>query len=135
MLSPIDIHVGGRVQRRRLMLDMSQTHVANALGLTAQQLHKYEKGTVRIGASRLRHISQILQVPVAYFFEGAPRALGLPDPPAAEVESPAYVNDFMATSDGLALVKAFTRIHNRKLRHAIVALVQGIASEPPDAAA
>jgi transcriptional regulator with XRE-family HTH domain len=106
MLNPIDIHVGGRVRMRRLMLDMSQTYVANALGLTAQLLHKYEKGTVRIGASRLRHISQILQVAVAYFFEGAPRALGLPDPPTAEVASPAYVDDFITTSDGLASTRA-----------------------------
>jgi hypothetical protein len=83
----------------------------------------------------MQHISQILRVPVAFFFEGAPRALGLPDPPAAEPESPAYVNDFIATSDGLALAKAFARIHDRKLRHAIVALVQEIVSEPPDAAA
>src|SRR5271170_4460686 len=121
-INPTDKHVGARVRMRRLMLDMSQTKLADALGVTFQQVQKYEKGADRIGASRLQHISQILQVPVAYFFEGAPRALGLPDPPAAEPESPTYVNDFITTSDGLALVWAFTRIHDRKLRHAIVAL-------------
>src|ERR1700675_1126255 len=106
--NPIDKHVGGRVRMRPLMLDVSQTDVADALGLTFQQVQKYEKGTNRIGASRMQHISQILRVPVAFFFEGAPRALGLPDPPAVGAESPAYVNEFMSTSDGLALVRAFT---------------------------
>jgi transcriptional regulator with XRE-family HTH domain len=72
-LNPIDKHVGGRVRMRRLMLDMSQADLANGLGLTFQQVQKYEKGTNRIGASRLQHISQILQVPVLFFFEGALR--------------------------------------------------------------
>jgi len=73
-LNPIDKHVGSRVRMRRLMLDMSQTDVADALGLTFQQVQKYEKGANRIGASRLQHLSQILQVPVPFFFEGAPAA-------------------------------------------------------------
>ena len=77
-LNPIDKHVGSRVRMRRLMLDMSQTNLADALGLTFQQVQKYEKGTNRIGASRLQQISQILQVPVPFFFEGAPAASGLP---------------------------------------------------------
>src|SRR6202044_3027896 len=72
VLNPIDKHVGSRLRMRRLMLDMSQTDIANALGLTFQQVQKYEKGTNRIGASRLQHISQILQVPVPFFFEGGP---------------------------------------------------------------
>ncbi len=134
-INPIDKHVGNRVRMRRLMIDMSQTELADALGLTFQQVQKYENGANRISASRLQHVSQILQVPVAFFFEGALRALGLPDPPGADAEAPAYVSDFIATSDGLALVKAFARIHDRKLRHAIVVLVQVIASEPPEAAA
>src|ERR1700675_3418861 len=106
-IHPTDKHVGKRVRMRRLMLDMSQTNVADALGLTFQQVQKYEKGTNRIGASRLQHISQILQVPVPFFFEGAPSASGLPlaDPDAAP--SPSYVTDFFATSDGLSLMKAF----------------------------
>ena len=76
IVNPIDKHVGSRVRMRRLMLDMSQTDVADALGLTFQQVQKYEKGTNRISASRLQHISQILQVPVPFFFEGAPAASG-----------------------------------------------------------
>ena len=76
-LNPIDKHVGSRVRMLRRMLDMSQTDLANALGLTFQQVQKYEKGSNRISASRLQHISQILQVPVPFFFEGAPAASGV----------------------------------------------------------
>ena len=133
-INPIDKHVGSRTRMRRLMLDMSQTDIAEALGLTFQQVQKYEKGTNRISASRLQQLCQILQVPVAFFFEGAPRALGLPEPTEAGAESPAYVSDFLATSDGMALVKAFRRIRDAKLRRAIVALVQEVCSEPDIAA-
>jgi len=80
-LNPIDKHVGSRLRMRRLMLDMSQTDVADALGLTFQQLQKYENGSNRISASRLQHLSQILQVPVSFFFEGAPAASGIPQAP------------------------------------------------------
>src|ERR1700756_1333109 len=109
ILDPTDKHVGSRLRMRRLMLDMSQTDIANALGLTFQQVQKYEKGTNRISASRLQHISQILQVPVSFFFEGAPAASGISQAAkgTADAPSPAYVADFLATSDGLALVKAF----------------------------
>ena len=96
---------------RRMMLGMSQEKLGDALGLTFQQVQKYEKGTNRIGASRLQQISLILQVPVSFFFEGAPHAArqagGL-----GEAPSPAYVSDFLATSDGLTLIKAFMRIKN-----------------------
>src|ERR1700745_1896802 len=72
--NPTDKHVGSRVRMRRKMLAMSQTKLGDALGLTFQQVKKYEKGTTRIGASRLEQISHVLQVPVAFFFEGAPDA-------------------------------------------------------------
>src|SRR5450755_1490499 len=75
-LNPIDGHVGSRVRMRRLMLKMSQSDLADGLGLTFQQVQKYEKGTNRIGASRLQHISQILQVPVPFFFDRAPGQSG-----------------------------------------------------------
>ena len=76
--NPIDKHVGSRVRMRRMMLSMSQEKLGDALGLTFQQVQKYEKGTNRIGASRLQQISHILQVPVSFFFEGAPNAPGQP---------------------------------------------------------
>jgi len=126
--NPIDKHVGSRVRMRRMMLGMSQEKLGNNLGLTFQQVQKYEKGTNRIGASRLQQISHILQVPVSFFFEGAPtnvnavRVDGIEEAP-----SPAYVSDFLATSDGLALTKAFMRISDTKLRRRIVDLVEQIA--------
>jgi transcriptional regulator with XRE-family HTH domain len=124
--NPIDKYVGSRVRMRRMMLSMSQEKLGNALGLTFQQVQKYEKGTNRIGASRLQQISHILQVPVSFFFDGAP------DTPArsnelSEAPSPLYVADFLATSDGLALTRAFMRIDDSKLRRKIVELVEQMA--------
>ena len=126
--NPIDKHVGSRVRMRRMMLSMSQEKLGGALGLTFQQVQKYEKGTNRIGASRLQQISHILQVPVAFFFEGAPTS----HPPTdgmGEAPSPTYVSDFLATSDGLALTKAFMQIKDANLRRRIVSLVQEITGE------
>jgi transcriptional regulator with XRE-family HTH domain len=117
----VDRHVGSRVRMRRMMLGMSQEKLSDALGLTPQQTHKYESGKDRISASRLQHMSQILQVPIPFFFEGAPG--GARETPAV----PTYVNDFLATSDGLTLAKAFTRIGNAKLRRMIVHLVEDCA--------
>jgi transcriptional regulator with XRE-family HTH domain len=126
--NPTDKHVGSRVRMRRMMLGMSQEKLGDSLGLTFQQVQKYEKGTNRIGASRLQQISQILQVPVAFFFEGAPNPqTGGRHESSGEAPSPAYVSDFLATSDGLALTKAFMRIEDSKLRRRIVDLVEQIA--------
>jgi transcriptional regulator with XRE-family HTH domain len=119
--------VGARVGMRRLMLSMSQQKLGGALGLTFQQVQKYEKGINRIGASRLQHISHTLQVPVSFFFEGAPRPAGAPVGNGAS-PSPNYVSDFLATSDGLALTKAFMLIKEPALRRRIVHLVQEIAA-------
>jgi transcriptional regulator with XRE-family HTH domain len=129
--NPIDKHVGSRVRMRRMMLSMSQEKLGDALGLTFQQVQKYEKGTNRIGASRLQQISHILQVPVSFFFEGAPTTPGSAGHGGgmSEAPSPAYVADFLATSDGLSLTKSFMRIKNSKLRRRIVDLVEQIAGE------
>jgi transcriptional regulator with XRE-family HTH domain len=127
-LNPVDKHVGGRVRMRRLVLAMSQETLGDALGLTFQQVQKYEKGTNRIGASRLHQISHILQVPVAFFFEGAPNLHGSTDR-MKEAPSPSYVSDFLATPEGLLLTKAFMRINEPKLRRRIVDLVEEIAGE------
>jgi len=128
---PIDKYVGSRVRMRRMMLGMSQEKLGGALGLTFQQVQKYEKGTNRIGASRVQQISQILQVPVAFFFEGAPdlqpQAQGANG--VQEAPSPTYVSEFLATQEGLALTKAFIRIKEAKLRRRIVDLVEEIAEE------
>jgi transcriptional regulator with XRE-family HTH domain len=127
--NPVDKHVGSRVRMRRMMLGMSQEKLGDALGLTFQQVQKYEKGTNRIGASRLSQIAQILQVQVSFFFEGAP-IVGTGSRPEGftEAASPAYVSDFLATSDGLALTKAFMKIGDAKLRRRIVDLVEQMAA-------
>ena len=126
--NPVDKYVGSRIRMRRLMLGMTQEKLGDALGLTFQQVQKYEKGMNRIGASRLQHISHILQIPVPFFFEGAPH---LPGQPAAigEASSSAYVFDFFATAEGLALTRAFMRIKEPKVRRRIVALVEEIAGD------
>ncbi len=121
--NPIDKHVGNRVKMRRLMLGMSQEKLGDALGLTFQQVQKYEKGTNRMGSSRLQQISNILKVPVTFFFENVPGQPKLD----GKAPSPVYVSDFLATTDGLALTKAFMQIKDAKLRRCIVNLVEEIA--------
>jgi transcriptional regulator with XRE-family HTH domain len=111
------------------MLAMSQEKLGDALGLTFQQVQKYEKGANRIGASRLQQLSHILQVPVSFFFEGAPTVPGAHAREAGDAPSPAYISDFLATSDGIALVKAFMAIKSSKLRRRIVDLVEEIADK------
>jgi transcriptional regulator with XRE-family HTH domain len=128
-LNAIDGHVGRRVRMRRLMLDFTQAQLADALGLTFQQVQKYEKGTNRISAGRLQQLSHILHVPVSFFFEGAPYEPHLPQLIEVEPAIPRGIVDLLATSAGVALVKAFGRIRDPKLRHAIVALVEEIVSE------
>jgi transcriptional regulator with XRE-family HTH domain len=129
--NPVDKYVGSRVRMRRIMLGMSQEKLGEALGLTFQQVQKYEKGTNRVGASRIQQISEILQVPVSFLFEGSPGIMGASA--GGEAASPAYVSDFLATSEGLALTRAFTRIRDAKLRRSIVELVEQIAEhENPD---
>src|SRR5215207_9541082 len=120
--NPIDKHVGSRVRMRRVLIGMSQEKLGEALGLTFQQVQKYEKGTNRIGASRLQQISTILGVSVSFFFEGAPGEesgkAGLSDS-----GSSAYVVDFLSTTEGLQLNKAFVRIKDPKIRRRVVDLV------------
>jgi transcriptional regulator with XRE-family HTH domain len=124
--NPIDKHVGSRVRMRRMMLGMSQAKLGDGLGLTFQQVQKYEKGTNRMGASRLQHISHILQIPVPFFFEGAPHLPGQLEE-IGDAPSPSYVFDFLATTDGLALTRAYMKIKEPSLRRRIVALVEEIA--------
>src|SRR5256884_9346103 len=123
-----DRHIGSRVRMRRKMLAMSQTQLADALGITYQQVQKNERGTNRIGASRLQQISHILQVPVAFFFEGAPNA-SAPHGSHGSALSMAQIDDFVSNSDGLRLIEAFTRIDNAAVRRRIVMLVQEIAGD------
>jgi transcriptional regulator with XRE-family HTH domain len=126
--NPIDRHVGLRIRLRRKELGISQERLAESIGLTFQQVQKYEKGTNRIGASRLQQISHILQVPVAFFFEGAPDA-SVPRRSHGSALSIAQIDDFVSDSNGLKLIAAFMRIDNAALRRKIVMLVQEIAGD------
>jgi transcriptional regulator with XRE-family HTH domain len=126
--NPIDRHVGSRVRMRRMMLGMSQEKLGEAIGLTFQQVQKYEKGTNRISASRLQHIAAVLNVPVSFFFEGAPGMPGTTNG-TGTAPPPAYVTDFLATSSGLALTRAFMRIGDVTLRRSIIRLVEEIGGD------
>jgi transcriptional regulator with XRE-family HTH domain len=130
--NPIDIHVGSRVRLRRMMLGMSQEKLGEALGITFQQIQKYEKGTNRVGASRLQHIATVLKVPVSFFFEDAP---GTPEEASgfAEQQPHSYVVDFLSSSEGLSLNKAFVRIKDGRVRRRIVDLVQSLAGDDVEA--
>jgi transcriptional regulator with XRE-family HTH domain len=126
--NPTDLHVGRRVRMRRKMLAMSQENLGAALGLTFQQVQKYERGANRIGAGRLQQMSNILQVPVEFFFEGVPNA-SAPHGSNGSALSMAQIDDFVSDLDGLRLIKAFMRIDNAALRRRIVMLVQEIAGD------
>jgi len=128
--NPVDRQVGSRVRMRRVLVGLSQERLGESLGLTFQQVQKYEKGTNRIGASRLQQISRILGVPVEYFFEGAPQTIERSLSSGFEDNGDtAYVADFLATNEGIQLNKAFVRIKDPKLRRRVVELVSAIAGE------
>jgi len=119
---------------RRILLGMSQEKLGEALDLTFQQVQKYEKGTNRIGASRLQQISKILNVSPGFFFEGAPALDGEASDStqaefAEEDEGSTYIVDFLSTTEGVRLNKAFARIHNPKVRKRIIDLVTSLANE------
>jgi transcriptional regulator with XRE-family HTH domain len=117
----IDIQVGGRVRMRRLMLDMSQEQLAARLGVSFQQVQKYEKGYNRIGAGRLQQIAEALQVPVGFFFEE------FPAPGRRKSALPSHISDFLTSADGLALTEAFMMIRDKRQRRCIVLLVEAMA--------
>jgi transcriptional regulator with XRE-family HTH domain len=125
--NPVDKHVGNRLRMRRMMLDLSQSKLGEALGLTFQQVQKYEKGTNRLSASKLQQSANFLQVPVTFFFEGLPSNS---DAHRANDAPPLTdISDFLTTSTGLALVKAFMRVRRKTLRHSIVRLVEELADQ------
>src|SRR5262249_49353224 len=118
----VDKHVGARVRMRRLMMHMSQTALAQALGVTFQQIQKYENGLNRIGASRLQRIAGALDVPIGFFFEGAPGQRT-----DAGDQLPGHIDEFLSTADGLALSAAFVRIKDVKARRLIVDLAKQLS--------
>jgi transcriptional regulator with XRE-family HTH domain len=128
--NPIDVHVGSRVRLRRMMLGMSQEKLGEHLGITFQQIQKYEKGTNRIGASRVQAIARVLTVPVSFFFEDAPGVTPVAcEQGFEEPQSASYVVDFLSSSEGLSLNKAFIRIKDPKQRRKVVELVKAMAGD------
>ncbi|TBZ10702.1 helix-turn-helix domain-containing protein [Rhizobium leguminosarum] len=115
----IDVYVGNRVRVRRKTLGMTQNGLAELLGITFQQIQKYEKGTNRIGASRLQRMSEILRVPVGFFFENG--GSGPVDGATNEL------NTFLSSKEGLALNKAFIAIEDPNIRQKLVALAKSLA--------
>jgi transcriptional regulator with XRE-family HTH domain len=127
--NPVDAHVGSRVRLRRMLLGMSQERLGESMGLTFQQVQKYEKGVNRIGASRLFQISKILDVPVQFFFEEAPYAGdGSRAPGLAESDSEAFILEFLNSREGLELNRAFVKIGDAKVRKSVVDLVRALSS-------
>jgi transcriptional regulator with XRE-family HTH domain len=132
--NPVDVHVGTRVRYRRMIVGMSQEKLGEKMNLTFQQIQKYEKGTNRIGASRLFQLSKILDVPVGYFFEDAfanasptHATQGLHEP-----EQEGYLLDFLNSREGLDLNKAFAKIQDPKVRRRVIDLVRALSEEKPD---
>jgi transcriptional regulator with XRE-family HTH domain len=121
MPDPLDAMVGAKIRVFRIHKKISQTDLAEQIGVTFQQVQKYEKGTNRIGASRLQHIADVLQVPVAFFFEGAVGEMKNSEPRSL------FVSEFLASSEGIALVKAYMSIRDAKTRRCIVQLVEQIS--------
>jgi len=126
--NPVNQHVGSRVRLRRMLLGMSQERLGESMGLTFQQVQKYEKGVNRIGASRLFQISKILDVPVQFVFEEAPHVDRRRAPGMAEGDSEAFILEFLNSREGLELNRAFAKIADPKVRKRVVNLVRSLSA-------
>lgn len=134
--SSIDAHVGSRVRLRRMLIGMSQEKLGELLGLTFQQVQKYEKGANRIGASRLYDISNILNVPVQYFFEELPSSVGtqLNGQGMSEPDREPFVMDFVSSTEGLQLIRSYTKVTDPRVRKRILELVKSLGGEDEETA-
>ncbi len=142
--SSIDAHVGSRVRLRRMLIGMSQEKLGELLGLTFQQVQKYEKGANRIGASRLFDISQILAVPVSYFFDDVPdevaaqhrsmsghggSANGHSNGHYKDLESGPHMMEFVSSAEGFQLIRAYTKITDPRVRKRVLDLVKSLTGD------
>jgi transcriptional regulator with XRE-family HTH domain len=129
--NPIDVHVGARLRLRRTLLGLSQEKLGEAVGITFQQLQKYERGSNRISASRLFNLSQVLGVPVSFFFDDLPPAdlirldEAVEDAPVSETDE----FDSMARRETLELVRAYYRIDDAAVRRRTFELVKALGGE------
>jgi transcriptional regulator with XRE-family HTH domain len=129
--NPVDLHVGARIRLRRRMQGVSQEKLADALGLTFQQVQKYERGANRVSASKLYEIASALRAPVSYFFDG------LADPAADEAMAAApseesTVHAFLMTAEGLELAKLFPRIARGPVRRRMLDLLRAFVGDEGD---
>lgn len=129
--NPIDVHVGGRVKMRRMLVGLSQEKLGTSMGLTFQQIQKYEKGMNRIGASRLFRLSQVLGVPVQFFFDGMPVIESTPAIGMAEPKQEALLYEFSNTDDGLELNRAFVKVTDAGVRKSVIELVRSLGRSKP----
>lgn len=123
--NPVDLHVGARVRMRRKFLNMSQEGLADTLGLTFQQVQKYERGSNRISASKLHGIAKVLKTPISYFFDGYGESEGVEGFSGSQSEQ--IVHSFLMTTEGIELAEAFPRIGSGKLRRSVLELVRTLA--------
>lgn len=119
-VNPVDRHLGARIKMQRLALGISQERLGKAIGLTFQQVQKYEKGVNRVSGSRMHQIAVALKVPPSFFFEAAPAAVD-------SAKATSFIEEFVASKQGVALARAFTKIGDSRMRGDIVALVERIA--------
>ncbi len=126
--NPIDAQVGNRVRLRRMLVGMSQEKLGEMLGLTFQQVQKYEKGVNRIGAGRLYQVANILGVPISYFYEDVSEQEPEGDAPANDYATPP-VMEFLSSGEGLQLALAFMRIREPKVRKRVLDLVKSLTDE------
>lgn len=132
--NPVDIHVGGRIRLRRMMSGLSQERLGEQMGLTFQQIQKYEKGANRVGASRLFQLAKVLEVPVSYFFDDLEQpetdhqATGF-----AEPRSQDFVLEFLNSREGLELNRAFVKIEDPKVRRRVIDLIRSLSENEVDA--
>jgi transcriptional regulator with XRE-family HTH domain len=134
----MDAHVGSRVRLRRMMMGMSQEKLGEQMGLTFQQIQKYERGINRVSASRLWELSRVLGVTVQFFFDElafgqAPPSHAGAQPGFAEAHAESTIIEFLGSRDGLELNRAFVRIRDARVRRSIVDLVRSLAGETPQA--
>lgn len=126
--NPVDIHVGSRVRLRRTLLGMSQEKLGAALGLTFQQVQKYERGTNRIGSSRLYQLGRILEVPVSFFFDDMPSETVASAPAAPEAEAEVFDQEDLSKRETLELVRAYYRINDPAVRKRVFELVKAVGT-------
>lgn len=129
-LHPVDVHVGERVRMRRKMLGMSQETLGLAMGISSQQIQKYERGANRISASKLFQAAGVLSVPISYFFDGLPSTDAKQPDQEIDLLRSGLITRFLNTSEGLDLASLFPKIQSGRVRRQILAMCKSMADAP-----